>query len=83
MVKDKIFQMDNGKSYYVLEDVEYNGKKYILSLECDLDKDSVNEEDYFVMELSIVDGELAIKRVEDDNISKIVIAMLLNNVKND
>ena len=83
MVKDKIIQMDNGKSYYVLEDVEYNGKKYILSLECDLDKDSVNEEDYFVMELSMVDGELAIKRVEDDNISKIVIAMLLNNVKND
>ena len=83
MVKDKIIQMDNGKSYYVLEDVEYNGKKYILSLECDLDKDAVNEEDYFVMELSMVDGELAIKRVEDDNISKIVIAMLLNNVKND
>ena len=27
MVKDKIMQMDNGKSYYVLEDVEYNGKK--------------------------------------------------------
>lgn len=83
MVKDKIIQMDNGKCYYVLEDVEYNGKKYILSLECDLDKDAVNEEDYFVMELSMVDGELAIKRVEDDNISKIVIAMLLNNVKND
>ena len=83
MVKDKIIQMDNGKCYYVLEDVEYNGKKYILSLECDLDKDAVNEEDYFVMELSMVDGELAIKRVEDDNVSKIVIAMLLNNVKND
>ena len=83
MVKDKIIQMDNGKCYYVLDDVEYNGKKYILSLECDLDKDAVNEEDYFVMELSMVDGELAIKRVEDDNISKIVIAMLLNNVKND
>ena len=44
MVKDKVIQMDNGKSYYVLEEIEYQGKKYILTLECDLEKDMVNED---------------------------------------
>lgn len=83
MVKDKVMQMENGKSYYVLEDVEYNGKKYVLSLECDLDKDTINEEDYLVMELSMADGELAIKRIEDDNVAKVVVSLLLNKVKND
>lgn len=83
MVKDKIMQMDNGKSYYVLEEVEYNGKKYILSLECDLDNDSVNSDDYLVMELCMDNDELSIRRIDDDNVATVVMAMLLNKIKND
>ena len=79
MVKDKIIKMDNGKEYYVLDDIEYNNKKYILSLECDLEKDTVNVDDYLVMELEMANGELAVKRVLDDDVAKIVSAMLLNN----
>ena len=81
MIKDKIIQMDNGKSYYVLEDVEYNEKKYILSVECDLDKDEVNEEDYFVMELDMAGDELAVKHIEDDKIAKMVIELLMDKIR--
>ena len=80
MVKDKVLQIENGNNYYVLETVDYNGKKYALSLECDLNSDTVNENDYFVMELDMVDGELAIKHIEDDKIADIVIQMLLEKV---
>ena len=82
MVKDRVIQMDNGKNYYVLEDIEYNGKKYILSLECDLENDTVNEEDYYVMELSMQDGELSIKQILDDEVAAKVTGMLLNKVRN-
>lgn len=73
MVKDKVIQMDNGKSYYVLEEIEYQGKKYILTLECDLEKDMVNEDDYFAMELAIETGELNIKKIDDNDIAKVVV----------
>lgn len=82
MVKDKVIQMDNGKSYYVLEEIEYQGKKYILTLECDLEKDMVNEDDYFAMELAIETGELNIKKIDDNDIAKVVVGMLLSKMQN-
>lgn len=82
MVKDKVIQMDNGKNYYVLEEVEYNNKKYILTLECNLEQDTINEEDYLVMQLDIKNEDLHIKKITDNNIATIVTTMLLNKIKN-
>lgn len=82
MVKDKIIQMDNGKSYYTLEEVEYNGRKYLLTVECDIEKDElVNEDDYHIMELTFDNSDLVIKRVEDDNLAKTVAVMLIEKVR--
>lgn len=75
-------QMENGKSYYMLESVEYNGKLYALALECDLDKDEVNENDYFAMEIAMDGDDLAIKHILDDNIAQIVVGMLLTKIRN-
>lgn len=82
MVKDKIIQMDNGKSYYALDEIEYNGRKFLLSVECDVEKDElVNEDDYHIMELAFENSDLVIKRVEDDNLAKTVTVMLLDKVR--
>lgn len=75
-------QMENGKSYYILDSVEYNSKLYALALECDLDKDEVNEEDYFAMEIAMDGNDLAIKQILDDNTAQIVVGMLINKIKN-
>lgn len=82
MIKDKIIQMENGKSYYALEEITYNEKKYLIALECDLEKDEANEEDYLVMELRIENGELTIKRIEDNELAVTVTALLLQKIRN-
>lgn len=81
MVKDKIIQMDDGKNYYVLEEVEYIGRKFLLSIECDLAHDTVNEKEYFIMELTLENGDLVIKQLPDKNLAERVLAMLLEKVK--
>lgn len=83
MVKDNVITMENGQSYYIIEDVEYKGKKYVLSVECNLDLDIVNEDDYLIMELQLIDNDLVIKNVNDIEIAKIVSNMLLSKVAND
>lgn len=83
MVKDTVITMENGQSYYIIEEVEYEGKKYILSVECNLDLDTINENDYLVMELQLIDNDLVIKNVNDIEIAKIVSNMLLSKVAND
>ena len=82
MIKDKIIQLDNKKSYYILDEVEYNGNKYVVSLECDLEEDKVNENDYYVMRIDIDNDNLSVKIIDDDSIAKVVVAMLLNKLKN-
>lgn len=77
MIKDKLITMENGQSYYVIEEVEYNNKKYVLSLECDLDKDTVNEDDYLVMELELTEDDFIIRNIQDDETAKVVANMLL------
>lgn len=83
MIKDKVIEMDNGRSYYILDSIDYNNRMYALALECDLDKDEVNEEDYFAMEIAIEDNDLSVRQILDDNVAQIVVGMLLNKIKND
>ena len=44
-MKDKIYTLANKYSYYVLEDLDYEGKKYVLAVECDPNIDTINEDE--------------------------------------
>lgn len=81
MIKDKVIKMDNGKSYYILEETVFENKKYILTLECDLEHDTADEENYYVMELVLDGSELSIKPIEDNNLADIVTKLLLEKAK--
>ena len=81
MVKDKIIELENGINYYVIEEVDYNDKKYILAAMCDLEKEEVQEEDYIVMEIKIEDDALVTKNIHDDNIARIVTEKLIKKVR--
>lgn len=77
MIKDKIIELENGTNYYILDDITYMGKKYILAAECDLENDTVNEDKYIVMELKINKNDLYIVNIEDDDLAKIVTKLLI------
>lgn len=82
MLKDRVIQLDENKSYYVYEEIDYNNKKYILTSECDVDKDLINDEEFLVMEVVLEDDDLQIKQIKDDNEAKTITALLLNQMKN-
>lgn len=81
MIKDRIIELENGTNYYILDDIAYMQKKYVLAAECDLENDSVNEDKYIVMELKINNNELFIVNIEDDNLANIVTKLLIEKVK--
>ena len=83
MIKDKIIQMENGLNYYVLEEVEYNNKKYVISVECDLDKDDIKEDDYLIMEVALSGNDIVIKNVNSEKVAKIVSSILLEKIQKD
>ena len=83
MIKNRIIQMENGRNYYVLEEVEYNNKKYVLSVECDLDKDDIEEDDYLIMEVALSGNDIVIKNVNSEKVAKIVSSILLEKIQKD
>lgn len=82
MLKDKIVELQNGVNYYVLEEVMYENKKYLLTVKCNLKTEEIKEEDYYVMELQLDGNEFNIKTIQDDNIAAIVTKMLIEKVRN-
>ena len=77
MIKDRIIELENGSNYYILDDITYMQKKYVLAAECDLENDSVNEDKYIVMEIKINNNDLFIVNIEDDNIARIDTKLLI------
>lgn len=82
MIKDRIIELENGTNYYILEDITYMEKKYVMAAECDLEKDSVNEDKYIIMEISIKNNDLYINNIEDDELAKKVTKLLLEKTRN-
>ena len=81
MVKDKIIELDNGVSYYILEELSHNDKKYILAAECDLEKDEINTEDYLIIEIAIEGENLVTKKIEDEVIAQEITKLLIEKAR--
>ena len=82
MIKDRIVELQNGVNYYILEDITYMQRKYILAAECDVENDDVDEDKYIVMEMKINNNDLYVVNIEDDQTINIVTKLLLEKVRN-
>ena len=83
MIKNKIIELNDGINYYVLEEISHDNKKYILTVECDLENEDLNNDEFLVMEIKISGTDLITSPIEDDELSKLITKMLLDKIKND
>ena len=81
MIKDNIIELNNGINYYVLEEISYNNKKYILAAECELEKDELKEDNYIVAEIKVEGTDLVTTDIEDEELSQIITKMLIEKVR--
>lgn len=72
-MKDKIIKLHNGKDYYMLEEIKYDGKKYVLAAQCDLKEDTINERELFLMQIRMDQDHLIAEEVSDDTLANAVI----------
>ena len=81
MIKDKIIELTNGVNYYILDEISYNNRKFILAAECDLEKDKLKEENYIVAEVKIEDTDLVASTNEDEVLAQNITRMLIEKVR--
>lgn len=81
-MKDKIINIASGEQYYILEELNYQDKKYILGTFCDVEKDQINEEELVLFNVNIKDNDLIINNVNDQQLAQTVTEKILDKIRN-
>ncbi len=80
-MKDKIITLKSGIDFYIIEEVDYKDKKYILGSKCDLIQDKISEEELNLFEININNDDLVVNNVEDET-AQIVTSMIMEKISN-
>ena len=81
IMKDKIIELNNNKNYYVVEEIEYNNKKYILCSKTDIKDEKIDTKNLCVCELDLIDDKIAVKDIENEEEAIIISKMLVDKLQ--
>lgn len=68
-MKNKIVKLQNGVSYYLLEEIIYLDKHYVYGIPCDLEKDELYESMAVILEVMKKQEDIIFQEISDDNIT--------------
>ena len=80
-MKDKLVSLENGQSVCILDELNYNEKKYVLTVECDTERNEILNR-YKIYELSLNEDSLTLDAVNNKDILSYVTKRFLENIKN-
>ena len=81
-MKDKIIELNNGKNYYVLEDLTLDDKYYIYCSLVNVVNESVDENNFVIVEVRRkVDGSYSLIDIDDENDIFLITNLFLNKIK--
>lgn len=61
---DNIYELENGRQYVVVAEENIENKKYVLVLECNYDKDEINDEEVLLKSVTTENGGIVFKNVK-------------------
>ena len=81
-MKDKIIELNNGKNYYVLEDLTLVDKYYIYCSLVNEVNETVDENNFVIVEVrKKVDGSYSLIDIDDENDIFLITNLFLNKIK--
>lgn len=83
MLKNKIVVLNDNKEYYVLDELDYHGKKYLFLSLYHVNDESIDENQFSVVELKLENANLTFHDIENQNEAEKISAMFLEKMKND
>ena len=72
-MKDKVVKLHNGKDYYIIEELEYFGHLYAIATECNLEEDTIKENELVLMEIQMDSQGMIAKEVKEQTLANEII----------
>ena len=83
MLKNKIITLNDNQEYYVLEELDDPQKKYVFLSLYHQEDESIDEDNYLVVELKLENANLTFCDIEDQEEAERISTMFLEKMKND
>ncbi len=65
---DKVIKLDNNLEYYVLDEMTYEGKNYLMGLQVDNEKEGITNNYIFVETIKDINGNVTLIDIESPNL---------------
>ena len=78
MLKDKIVKLDDGRSYLVITDLSYADRLFVMCSEVDLEKDTINEDEFVVREVVANGDDVNLISLKDDQELEAVTKLIIS-----
>ena len=72
---NNIYELESGRQYVVVAEENINNKKYVLVMECNYEKDEINED--LLLKLVTMDGDdIVFKNVDEEMVNRVLPVLL-------
>ena len=72
---NNIYELENGRQYVVIAEENIDNKKYVLVMECNYEKDEINED--LLLKLVTINGEgIVFKNVDEETANRVLPILL-------
>ena len=69
---NNIYELENGRQYIVVAEENINNKKYVLVMECNYEKDEINDEDLLLKLVTTKDGGIIFENVDSSIVNQVL-----------
>ena len=82
-MRDKVVRLASGHDIAIIEEVAYNGKKYVMGMEFDLEKEDFSEDgNLAIFEVRIVNDDIVADVVDDDSLIEKLADIFAEKIQN-
>lgn len=73
---NNIYELENKRQYMVVAESNIKNRKYVLVMECNYDKDEINEDELLLKEVVIINSEIVFKNISSEKANEILPILL-------
>lgn len=80
-MKNKVIELNGQENYYVIEELEYNNKKYIMCSKTKEAMDQIDTKNVYVCEVDLMNDNIVVKDIENQEEAFHITKMLIDKVQ--
>lgn len=73
---NNIYELENGRQYIVIAEEDIDNKKYVLVMECNYEKDEINDEDLLLKLVTTKNGGVVFENVDNSIVNQVLPVLL-------